>query len=81
MNVAPDGRTQVVHGHDVVRPGDGHYGRAVLPADGECMVATGGLLGKQGRGCGIERVPVEVHIFEPDLFCQGTRLGHLRLGR
>ncbi len=80
VDVPPDDRPEVVHRHEIVRPRHCYDRGAVLPADCECVLTAGGLLGQQRRRCGIERVAVKVHIFEADLFREGTRLRDLRLG-
>ena len=73
VDVPPDDRSEVVHRHQVVRPRHCYDRRSVLPTDCECVLAARGLLRQQRRGCGIERVAVEVHIFETDFFREGTR--------
>jgi len=80
MDVPTDDRPDVVHGHDVVRPGHGDDGSPILPADGERVVATRGLLGQERRRGSIQRVAVEVYVLETDLLREGARLSDLRLG-
>jgi hypothetical protein len=73
VDVSADDGANVVHGEHVVGRADGDHGRAVLPTDCEGVVPTRELLGEERCGGGVQRVAVEVDVFQSDFAGEGAR--------